>query len=106
MKAPPPGGRGASGPAEEILCAVFAEVLGAAQVGVDQGFFELGGDSILAIGLVSRSRRAGLVISVRDVFEQRSVAALARVARAVPDANGDAGARARMRAPTGRASCQ
>jgi amino acid adenylation domain-containing protein/non-ribosomal peptide synthase protein (TIGR01720 family) len=88
-KARPPGGREPRGRAEEILCAVFADVLGVAQVEVDKGFFELGGDSILAIGLVSRARRAGLLISVRDVFEHRSVAALARVGRAVPDADGD-----------------
>jgi amino acid adenylation domain-containing protein/non-ribosomal peptide synthase protein (TIGR01720 family) len=93
-KARLPGGRGPRGRAEEILCAVFADVLGVGQVEVDQEFFELGGDSILAIGLVSRARRAGLVISVRDVFEQRSAAALARVGRAVPDANGDVGSSA------------
>jgi amino acid adenylation domain-containing protein/non-ribosomal peptide synthase protein (TIGR01720 family) len=87
----PPGGRGPRGRVEEMLCSVFADVLGVPQVGVDQGFFELGGDSILAIGLVSGARRAGLALSVRDVFEQRSVAALARVARAVPDADGDVG---------------
>jgi amino acid adenylation domain-containing protein/non-ribosomal peptide synthase protein (TIGR01720 family) len=87
-------GREPRGRAQEILCAVFAEVLGVRQVGVDQGFFELGGDSILAIGLVSRARRAGLVLSVRDVFEQQSVVALARVGRAVPDANADVGAAA------------
>ena len=87
----PPGGREPRGPVEEMLCAVFADMLGLRQVGVDEGFFELGGDSILAIGLVSRARQAGLVISVRDVFEQRSVAALARVGLAVPDADGDAG---------------
>jgi amino acid adenylation domain-containing protein/non-ribosomal peptide synthase protein (TIGR01720 family) len=85
-------GRGPRGLAEEILCAVFAEVLGVQQVGVDQGFFELGGDSILAIGLVARARQAGLVISVRDVFEQQSVLALARVGRAVSDAHGEVGA--------------
>jgi amino acid adenylation domain-containing protein/non-ribosomal peptide synthase protein (TIGR01720 family) len=80
----PSGGRGPRDGPEEILCAVFADVLGVPRVGVDEGFFELGGDSILAIGLVSRARRAGLVISVRDVFDHRSAAALARVARAVP----------------------
>ena len=89
-----PSGRGPRGRPEEILCALFADVLGTAHVGVDQGFFELGGDSILAIALVSRARRAGLVISVRDVFEHQSVAALARAVRAVPDAGSDVGSSA------------
>ncbi|WP_461112978.1 phosphopantetheine-binding protein, partial [Streptomyces chlorus] len=41
---------------------------------------ELGGDSILSIQLVSRARRAGAVLSVREVFEHQSVAGLAQVA--------------------------
>ncbi|MFJ8630151.1 amino acid adenylation domain-containing protein [Streptomyces sp. NPDC093568] len=64
---------------EKVLCGLFAEVLGLAEVGVDDGFFDLGGDSIMSIQLVSRARRAGLELSVRDVFEQRTVAALAEV---------------------------
>ncbi|NEE22446.1 hypothetical protein G3M58_90290, partial [Streptomyces sp. SID7499] len=44
-------------------------------------FFALGGDSITSIVLVSAARRRGLVITPRDVFEQRTVSALARVAR-------------------------
>ncbi|MFI6023949.1 condensation domain-containing protein, partial [Streptomyces sp. NPDC051287] len=46
---------------------------------VDDGFFELGGDSILSIQLVARARAAGLVFSPRDVFERKSVAGLAAV---------------------------
>ncbi|KOV24803.1 hypothetical protein ADK60_23515, partial [Streptomyces sp. XY431] len=53
------------------------------KVGVDDGFFELGGDSIVSIQLVARARAVGLVFSARDVFERRTVAGLASVARAV-----------------------
>ncbi|TRV70621.1 hypothetical protein FKN01_32315, partial [Streptomyces sp. 130] len=68
--------------AEETLCGVFAEVLGLDSVGVDESFFDLGGDSIVAIQLVARARAAGLVFSARDVFRRRTVEALAAMARA------------------------
>jgi aspartate racemase len=79
-------GQAARGPrdaAEEALCGLFAEVLGVRpdQVGTEQGFFELGGDSILAIQLVSKARRAGLAVAMADVFRRQTVAALASVAR-------------------------
>jgi non-ribosomal peptide synthase protein (TIGR01720 family) len=79
-----PGGRAPRDRAEEILCHLFAEVVGVDRVGVDDGFFALGGDSILAIALVSRARRAGLALSVRDVFEHQAVADLAAAAGSVP----------------------
>ncbi|MFD9906702.1 amino acid adenylation domain-containing protein [Streptomyces sp. NPDC059063] len=72
-------GRAPATPAEEALCALYAQVLGVESVGADEGFFELGGDSIMAIQLASRARRAGLVFTPRDVFTHRTVAALARV---------------------------
>ncbi|NUH43548.1 amino acid adenylation domain-containing protein, partial [Streptomyces samsunensis] len=65
---------------EKTLCGLFAEVLGLDGVGIDDGFFDLGGDSIMSIQLVSRARRAGLELAVRDVFEHRTVAALADIA--------------------------
>ncbi|WP_433361774.1 amino acid adenylation domain-containing protein [Streptosporangium sp. CA-115845] len=65
---------------EEVLCGLFAEVLGVEAVGVDDGFFDLGGDSIVAIRLVARGRAAGVVFSPRDVFRYQSVRELAAVA--------------------------
>nr|BFE81262.1 hypothetical protein GCM10020093_038630 [Planobispora longispora] len=65
---------------ELVLCQVFAEVLGVAAVGLDEGFFDLGGDSILAIQLVARARAAGLVFAPKDVFRHQSVRELASVA--------------------------
>ena len=49
-----------STPQEEILCALFAETLGIAGVGIEGNFFELGGDSISSIQLVAKARKAGL----------------------------------------------
>ena len=65
---------------EELLAGVFAEVLGVRQVGADDDFFALGGDSIRSIQVVTRARQAGLVVKAREVFEARTVAALAAVA--------------------------
>ncbi|WP_330178910.1 amino acid adenylation domain-containing protein [Nocardia sp. NBC_01503] len=64
---------------ERILRTLFAEILGTAEVGPHTSFFALGGDSIMAISLVSRARAAGLIFSAREVFEHRTPAALAAV---------------------------
>ncbi|QYN39145.1 non-ribosomal peptide synthase/polyketide synthase [Pseudonocardia sp. DSM 110487] len=73
-------GRAPRTPRERTLCAIFAEVLGLTEVGADDDFFALGGDSIVAIGVVSRARRAGLVLRPRELFELRTPAALALIA--------------------------
>ncbi|MGJ7538624.1 MULTISPECIES: condensation domain-containing protein, partial [unclassified Variovorax] len=49
-------------------------------MGIDDSFFDLGGDSITSILLVSRARKAGIVITPRHVFQHQSVAALAAAA--------------------------
>ncbi|MBM7773069.1 amino acid adenylation domain-containing protein/non-ribosomal peptide synthase protein (TIGR01720 family) [Actinokineospora baliensis] len=72
--------RAATTEVEATLVEIFAAVLGLPTVGVDDDFFALGGDSIVSIQLVSRARTEGLRFSPRDVFEQRTVAALAHVA--------------------------
>ena len=70
---------------EEILCTLFAEILHVANVGIHDNFFELGGDSIASIQLVGRADTAGLRITPRDVFQYKTVEALAAVARTIEE---------------------
>ena len=72
---------------EEILAGIYAQVLGLERVGVDDSFFDLGGDSILSMQVVARARAAGVMCRPRDIFVEQTVARLARVAR-VADAEG------------------
>ncbi|TQF01225.1 amino acid adenylation domain-containing protein [Kitasatospora acidiphila] len=67
---------------EQLLAGLFSELLKLPEVGLDDGFFELGGDSISSIQLVSRARQAGLILSPRDVFTHQTVARLAEAAQA------------------------
>jgi len=76
-----PRGRTARSSEERVLCEVMADVLGLPEVGVEDSFFALGGDSISSIQVVSRARRAGLLITSRDVLKHRSPAAIATIAR-------------------------
>ncbi|MGO4447060.1 amino acid adenylation domain-containing protein, partial [Mycobacterium sp. 2YAF39] len=73
---------------EEILAGVFAQVLGVERVGVDDSFFDLGGDSILSMQVVARARAAGVLCRPRDIFVEQTVAGLARVAGVVDGEGG------------------
>ena len=63
-------------------------MLGLERVGVDDSFFELGGDSILSMQVVARARAAGVLCRPRDVFVEQTVARLARVAGVADGAAG------------------
>ncbi|MDX3397372.1 non-ribosomal peptide synthetase [Streptomyces sp. ME01-18h] len=65
---------------ERTVCAAVAALLQLDRVGVDQDFFQLGGDSILAISLLGRLRDAGLYVTARQIFTHSTVGALAAVA--------------------------
>lgn len=80
-------------PTQQRLLAVFVAVLGHAAVDIGQSFFDLGGNSLRAVRLAHAiNSEFGSAISVRDVFEHASVAAMA----ARLDGGADRGGAARL----------
>ncbi|WP_264653460.1 non-ribosomal peptide synthetase, partial [Actinoplanes cyaneus] len=72
------GGRAAATATEEILCGLFAEILGIDSVPADASFFDLGGDSLSAMRLIARVRRVFAVeLSIGELFTAPSVAEVA-----------------------------
>ncbi|WP_255795384.1 amino acid adenylation domain-containing protein, partial [Mycobacteroides abscessus] len=71
--------RAPSTPVEEALAGIYAQVLGVDRVGADDSFFDLGGDSILAMQVAGRARAAGVLCRPRDIFVEQTVARLSRV---------------------------
>ncbi|MFD1146968.1 amino acid adenylation domain-containing protein [Saccharothrix hoggarensis] len=72
-------------PTERALAAIWAEVVGADRVGLGDNFFDLGGDSILALRVVGLARAAGLGLSVADLFRARTLGDLVALAGAAQD---------------------
>jgi thioesterase domain-containing protein len=65
---------------EEVLCGLFAEALGLRRrISIHENFFELGGDSFLAVRMIARARESGLNFSVKDLFIHQTVADLAQL---------------------------
>ncbi len=76
---------------EAVLSDIYAQVLGLERVGVEDSFFDLGGDSILSMQVVARARAAGLVCRPRDVFVEQTVARLARLVQVAGASGGSRG---------------
>ena len=68
---------------EEVLADIWSQVLRIEQVGVHDRFFELGGDSILSIQVIARANKAGLRLTLKQIFQHQTIAELALVAEAV-----------------------
>ncbi|MET9225534.1 amino acid adenylation domain-containing protein [Lentzea sp. NPDC003310] len=67
-----------SGPVETALAEIWSELTGVEPVGAHDNFFALGGDSIVALQVAAKARRAGLVVRSRDLFRWQTIAELAR----------------------------
>ena len=70
---------------EERLAALWRDLLHLDELSVEDGFFELGGDSILGLQMIFRAGREGLLLEPRDLFRHPTLAELASVARTAPD---------------------
>ena len=65
---------------EQFFCELWQELLGIERVGINDDFFELGGDSLLVIRVVTKANKAAMGITTKQVFQHRTVAELAAVA--------------------------
>ncbi len=77
--------------AERILARIWSEVLGVEEVGAHDNFFDLGGDSILVIQILAKAQRAGLRLTPRQMFENQTIAELARAASPVSRTSAEQG---------------
>jgi amino acid adenylation domain-containing protein len=65
-------------PSEEILAAIWAEVLGIEQIGTNDNFFAFGGDSIRSVRVVALAKERGLNFTVEDLFQHQTIGRLVR----------------------------
>ncbi len=71
-------------PLEKILASIWSQVLGVSLVGLEDNFFDLGGDSILSIRIVAKAEKFGLRLTPMQLFEHPTIAELAEVVELVP----------------------
>jgi amino acid adenylation domain-containing protein/non-ribosomal peptide synthase protein (TIGR01720 family) len=71
---------------EEMLAAIWSEVLRVERVGIHDNFFELGGDSILSLQVIARAREAGMKLTPKQLFQYQTIAELAQMVGALQPA--------------------
>jgi acyl transferase domain-containing protein/acyl carrier protein len=71
---------------ERTIAAIWGELLGVDEVGRSDNYFELGGDSIIALQIILRAKQAGLEFSPQDLFQRQTVAELAALVAQTPTA--------------------
>ncbi len=64
---------------EKTLAQIWAEVLGLEKIGIDENFFELGGDSILSIQIVAKANQLGWKVTPKQILQNQTIAELANV---------------------------
>lgn len=68
---------------ERMLAEIWCQVLRTDTVSIDDNFFDIGGDSILSLQIIARAKKAGLKITPKQLFQQKTIAALAEVAKPI-----------------------
>lgn len=65
---------------EQTLLSIWEHLLGRDRIGINENFFDLGGDSILILQVISRAHQSGIKLTAKQHFEHPTISALARVA--------------------------
>jgi amino acid adenylation domain-containing protein/non-ribosomal peptide synthase protein (TIGR01720 family) len=78
-------------PIEKTLAEIWTQVLGLERVGIYDNFFELGGDSILSLQVIARAKQAGIQLTLKQLFQNQTIAQLAAVADTTPTIHADQG---------------
>ena len=82
------GGSNGTSPMEATLLRIWAQCLGVASISRTANFFELGGDSLIAISVAMTAANEGLDLTPQDLYENQTVAALAKALTARYSAGG------------------
>jgi aryl carrier-like protein len=70
---------------EETLASIWGQILGVEQVGINDNFFDLGGDSIQCMQIIAKARQAGLQFTTNQLFENPTIAELAPLVSTVSE---------------------
>ncbi len=84
------------GPIEEQLAAIWSQLLGRERIGRYENFFDLGGDSILALRIVAKAKERGLLFQPKQLFQYQTIAELAALQHAAIVVAGEKSAQDRI----------